>query len=81
MNKKAGKNELCDCNKDTGRLKLGTCKSAGGGFNLMAMMNMLMGMGQNKKKGSADEAAAAEEAKHGGAFRTEALPEGSFNDL
>lgn len=47
----------------------------------MAMMNMLMGMGQNKKKGSADEAAAAEEAKHGGAFRTEALPEGSFNDL
>lgn len=80
MNKKAGKNEICECNKETGRLKLGTCKAIKG-FNMLAMMNMLMGMGQNKKKGSADEAAAAEEAKHGGAFRTEALPEGTFNDL
>merc|ERR1719359_509726 len=80
MNKKAGKNEICECSKETGRLKLGTCKAIKG-FNMLAMMNMLNSMGQNKKKGSADEAAAAEEAKHGGAFRTEALPEGTFNDL
>lgn len=85
MNRKQGKNELCDCSKETGRVKSDTCKATGGGFNIMAMMNMLMGMGQGKKKGTANDAAEADaaalEAKHGGAFRTEALPEGSFDDL
>lgn len=83
MNKHANKNELCDCSKQTGRVNLASCKSTGNGFNIMAMMDMLMGMGKDKKgKKSADEAAAAEaEKKNGGAFRTEALPEGAFNDL
>jgi len=82
LNKHAGKNELCDCSKTTGRITMTTCKSTGSGFNIMAMMDMLMGMGKKKDGKSADEAAAAEaEKKNGGAFRTEALPEGAFNDL
>lgn len=82
MQKKSAKSQLCDCSKETGIVNVATCKDAGNGFNIMAMMNMLMGMGKGKKdKKSADAAAEEAEAKNGGSFRTEALPEGAFNNL